>query len=118
MLYEVITIMWTYTDEAPMLATFSFLPIVQAFTKDTGIDVVTRDISLAGRILANFPENLSEQQRIPDRITSYNVCYTKLLRPLRLNTNGRVISSALVQSFLPLQALFSFTVSVLPFLLA
>ena len=61
-------IMWTYTDEAPMLATFSFLPIVQAFTQDTGIEVVSRDISLAGRILANFPENLSEQQRIPDEL--------------------------------------------------
>jgi isocitrate dehydrogenase len=63
-------IMWTYTDEAPMLATFSFLPIVQVFTKDTGIEVVARDISLAGRILANFPENLSEQQRIPDELSA------------------------------------------------
>jgi len=61
-------IMWTFTDEAPMLATFSFLPIVQVFTKDTGVEVVSRDISLAGRILANFPENLSEQQRIPDEL--------------------------------------------------
>jgi len=70
-------IMWTYTDEAPMLATFSFLPIVEAFTKDTGIDVVTRDISLAGRILANFPENLSEQQRIPDELSALGELATR-----------------------------------------
>ncbi|TFH31606.1 MAG: NADP-dependent isocitrate dehydrogenase, partial [Deltaproteobacteria bacterium] len=59
-------IIWTKTDEAPALATFSFLPIVQAFTKETGVAVETRDISLAGRIIANFPENLTESQRIPD----------------------------------------------------
>ncbi len=60
------TIIWTKTDEAPALATYSFLPIVQAFTKGTGVSVETRDISLAGRILANFPERLKENQRIPD----------------------------------------------------
>jgi isocitrate dehydrogenase len=60
------TIFWTWTDEAPALATLSFLPIVQAFTKGTGICVQTSDISLAGRILASFPEYLSEEQRIPD----------------------------------------------------
>ena len=60
------TIMWTWTDEAPALATLSFLPIVRAFTKGSGITVETRDISLAGRILANFPENLTEAQRVPD----------------------------------------------------
>ena len=62
------TIMWTWTDEAPALATLSFLPIVKAFTKDTGVSVETRDISLAGRILASFPENLTEAQRIPDHL--------------------------------------------------
>ncbi|MEN8215783.1 MAG: NADP-dependent isocitrate dehydrogenase [Pseudomonadota bacterium] len=63
-------IMWTLTDEAPMLATYSFLPIVKAFTEGTGIDVEARDISLAGRIIANFPENLTEEQRIPDELTA------------------------------------------------
>ena len=60
------TIIWTQIDEAPALATYSFLPIVRAFTKGTGVSVETRDISLAGRIIANFPENLTEAQRIPD----------------------------------------------------
>jgi isocitrate dehydrogenase len=60
------TIIWTKIDEAPALATYSLLPIVQAFTKGTGVSVETRDISLAGRIIANFPENLTESQRIPD----------------------------------------------------
>lgn len=59
-------ILYTLTDEAPALATYSLLPIVQAFTKTAGIQVETRDISLSGRILANFPEYLSESQRIND----------------------------------------------------
>ena len=62
-------IMWTKTDEAPALATYSLLPIVQSFTKAAGVVVETRDISLAGRIIANFPENLTENQRIPDYLT-------------------------------------------------
>ena len=49
------TIIWTETDEAPALATCSFLPIVRAFTKGTGVSVEKRDISLAGRIVASFP---------------------------------------------------------------
>ena len=59
-------IIWTEIDEAPALATYSLLPIVQAFTKGTGVEVETRDISLSGRIIANFPEQLTEAQRIPD----------------------------------------------------
>jgi len=62
-------IIWTKIDEAPALATYSFLPIVQAYTKGTGVSVETRDISLAGRIIANFPEKLTEKQRIPDYLT-------------------------------------------------
>jgi len=62
------TIIWTQIDEAPALATCSLLPIVRAFTKGTGISVETRDISLAGRIIANFPESLTEAQRIPDNL--------------------------------------------------
>ncbi|SHJ09369.1 NADP-dependent isocitrate dehydrogenase [Flavobacterium terrae] len=60
---------YTLTDEAPMLATHSFLPIVQAFTAPANIDIELRDISLAGRILANFPEFLKEDQKIPDALT-------------------------------------------------
>ncbi len=61
-------IIYTKTDEAPALATQSFLPIVQAFTKTAGIEVELRDISLAGRILAHFPEELSEDQRVSDAL--------------------------------------------------
>ncbi|MDC6353644.1 MULTISPECIES: NADP-dependent isocitrate dehydrogenase [unclassified Robiginitalea] len=60
------TIHYTKTDEAPALATASLLPIVQAFSRTAGIDITTKDISLAGRILAAFPEFLSEAQRIPN----------------------------------------------------
>ncbi len=62
-------IIYTKTDEAPLLATYSLLPIVQAFTASAGIDVETRDISLAGRILANFPEFLKDDQKIGDALT-------------------------------------------------
>src|SRR5205085_3244464 len=59
-------ISWTDIDEAPALATYSLLPIVRKFTGGTGIAIETADISLAGRILANFPEGLTEAQRVPD----------------------------------------------------
>ena len=62
------TIIYTYTDEAPALATFSFLPIIQAFAKPAGINLETRDISLAGRIIATFPEALAPGQRIGDHL--------------------------------------------------
>src|SRR5687767_9288905 len=62
------TIIYTKTDEAPALATYSLLPIVQAFTKHAGINVETRDISLAGRILAQFPDKLTEKQRVADHL--------------------------------------------------
>lgn len=62
------TIIWTKIDEAPALATYSFLPIVQAFTKGTGVAVETRDISLSGRILATFPEKINPAQRINDEL--------------------------------------------------
>lgn len=61
-------IIYTETDEAPALATYSLLPIVQAFTHSAGVDVETRDISLSGRILANFPEFLEKDQRVPDAL--------------------------------------------------
>ena len=63
-------IIYTAIDEAPALATYSLLPIVKAFTKAAGIDVETRDISLSGRIIANFPENLTPEQRVPDELTA------------------------------------------------
>ncbi|KMS88868.1 MULTISPECIES: NADP-dependent isocitrate dehydrogenase [Streptomyces] len=63
------TIIYTYTDEAPALATHSFLPVIQAYASQAGVPVETRDISLAGRIIAVFPEYLNEDQRIPDALT-------------------------------------------------
>lgn len=62
-------IIWTRTDEAPLLATYSFKPVVEAFAGTAGIDVETRDISLAGRILAQFPDRLTEKQRVDDALT-------------------------------------------------
>ena len=66
---EASTIIFTKIDEAPALATHSLLPIIQAFTKGSGIALDTWDISLAGRIIANFPDNLTEAQKIPDYLT-------------------------------------------------
>ncbi|MBT4292787.1 NADP-dependent isocitrate dehydrogenase [bacterium] len=61
-------IIWTKIDEAPMLATYSLLPIVKGFTNGTGVEVEARDISLAGRIIANFPDNLTDEQKIDDNL--------------------------------------------------
>lgn len=71
------TIVYTHTDEAPALATYSLLPIIQAFGKTADIEFVTSDISLAGRILATFPEYLTEEQRIPDALAELAVLVTK-----------------------------------------
>ncbi|KOG37566.1 NADP-dependent isocitrate dehydrogenase [Streptomyces decoyicus] len=62
------TIIYTHTDEAPALATYSFLPVIQAYASTAGVSVETRDISLAGRIIASFPERLEEGQRIEDAL--------------------------------------------------
>ncbi len=62
------TIIYTITDEAPALATHSLLPILQAFAASAGVDVTLEDISLAGRILAVFPDRLTEEQRVPDAL--------------------------------------------------
>jgi len=62
------TIIYTHTDEAPALATYSLLPVVQAYASQAGVDVTKRDISLAGRIIAAFPEYLAEDQRIDDEL--------------------------------------------------
>ncbi|MCT7552933.1 NADP-dependent isocitrate dehydrogenase [Aliarcobacter butzleri] len=61
-------IIYTKVDEAPALATYSFLPIIQSFTKSSGIEMVQKDISLAGRIIAAFPENLTDEQKIGDAL--------------------------------------------------
>jgi isocitrate dehydrogenase len=62
------TIIYTHTDEAPLLATYSLLPVVQAYAAQAGVAVTTRDISLAGRILASFPDRLGEEQRVEDAL--------------------------------------------------
>ena len=66
---EAAKIIYTKIDEAPALATHSLLPILKAFTKDSGIELDTWDISLTGRIIANFPDRLTEEQRVPDYLT-------------------------------------------------
>src|SRR6478735_6010041 len=70
-------IVWTKVDEAPALATFSLLPIVQAFVGAAGVTMKLKDISLAGRIIANFPEKLTPAQRIGDELTELGVLATK-----------------------------------------
>ncbi|WP_038162021.1 NADP-dependent isocitrate dehydrogenase [Verrucomicrobium sp. BvORR106] len=87
------TIIYTKTDEAPALATYSFLPIIQAFTKHSGIAVETRDISLAGRIIANFPEYLTEEQRIADALTE--------LGALTLKSDANIIKLPNVSASIP-----------------
>jgi isocitrate dehydrogenase len=62
------TIIYTLTDEAPLLATYAFLPIVRAFAEPAGIEIKTSDISLATRILSEFPDDLTEEQRVPDTL--------------------------------------------------
>ena len=64
------TIIYTLTDEAPLLATYSFLPIIKTFTEPAGIDVVASDISVAARILAEFPEFLTDEQKVPDNLAT------------------------------------------------
>src|SRR5690242_16162537 len=64
------TIIYTLTDEAPLLATYGFLPIIQTFTEPAGINVETSDISVAARILAEFSDRLTEEQRVPDNLAT------------------------------------------------
>jgi isocitrate dehydrogenase len=70
-------IIWTQIDEAPALATYSLLPIVNAFTQAAGVEVVTSDISLAGRIISTFPERMTDAQRIPDNLAQLGVVATE-----------------------------------------
>ena len=66
-------IIYTKIDEAPALASYSLLPILRAFTKGSGFSLIDKDITLAGRIIANFPENLRPEQRIPDDLSELGV---------------------------------------------
>ncbi|TCD47630.1 NADP-dependent isocitrate dehydrogenase [Chlorobium sp. N1] len=87
------TIIYTKIDEAPALATYSLLPVIQAFTKGTGVEVETRDISLAGRIIANFPDNLTEEQQIPD--------YLAELGELALKPEANIIKLPNISASIP-----------------
>ncbi|MGD9642058.1 MAG: NADP-dependent isocitrate dehydrogenase [Elusimicrobiales bacterium] len=86
-------IVWTEIDEAPALATYSLLPIVKAFTKGTGVAVETANISLAGRILANFPEHLTPEQKLPDYLTK--------LGELTLNPEANIIKLPNISASVP-----------------
>jgi isocitrate dehydrogenase len=86
-------IIWTETDEAPYLATFSLLPIIQGFTRGTGVEVGLSDISLAGRIIAAFPDDLTEAQRIPDRLAE--------LGALALTPEANIIKLPNISASLP-----------------
>lgn len=86
-------IIWTKIDEAPALATYSFLPIVNAFTKAAGVQVETSDISLAGRIIANFPDNLTEDQKIADNLA--------LLGELALKPEANIIKLPNISASIP-----------------
>ena len=61
-------IIYTLTDEAPLLATYSFLPVIRTFTAPAGIDIEESDISVAARVLAEFPENLTDAQKVPNTL--------------------------------------------------
>ena len=86
-------IIYTETDEAPALATHSLLPILQAFTKGSGIELETWDISLSGRIVANFPDNLTEEQRIPD--------YLRMCGELCLDPSANLVKLPNISASIP-----------------
>ncbi len=87
------TIIYTKIDEAPALATYSLLPILKAYARGTGVDIESRDISLAGRIIANFPENLTPAQRIPD--------YLAELGALALTPEANIIKLPNISASIP-----------------
>jgi isocitrate dehydrogenase len=86
-------IIYTYTDEAPALATHSLLPVIQAFASAAGVEVETRDISLAGRILAKFPDHLTDEQRTPDALAE--------LGALALRPEANIIKLPNISASLP-----------------
>ena len=86
-------ISWTKIDEAPALASYSLLPILKSYLKNSGIEIDVADISLAGRIIANFPENLTEEQKIPD--------YLNELGELTQNPDANIIKLPNVSASIP-----------------
>jgi isocitrate dehydrogenase len=84
---------WTKIDEAPLLASYCLLPILKSYTKGTGIEFVTKDISLAGRIIANFPDNLTEEQKLPD--------YLSELGALTQDPNANIIKLPNISASIP-----------------
>ena len=84
---------WTKVDEAPALASYSFLPIARAFTKFAGVEITESDISLAGRVLANFPDNLKDDQKIPD--------YLAQLGKLALEPDANIIKLPNISASVP-----------------
>ncbi|PKQ60629.1 isocitrate dehydrogenase (NADP(+)) [Labilibaculum filiforme] len=86
-------IIYTKIDEAPALATYSLLPIIKAFTKTSGIEIETKDISLTGRIIANFPENLTDAQKVPD--------YLAELGALTLTPEANIIKLPNISASIP-----------------
>ena len=90
---ETAKIIYTKIDEAPALATYSLLPVLKGFAKGTGVDFEPKDISLAGRILANFPENLTESQKIPD--------YLAELGALALTPEANIIKLPNISASIP-----------------
>ncbi|MEI7934229.1 MAG: NADP-dependent isocitrate dehydrogenase [Chlorobiaceae bacterium] len=90
---ETAKIIYTKIDEAPALATYSLLPVLKAYAKGTGVDFEPKDISLAGRILANFPENLTESQKIPD--------YLAELGALALTPEANIIKLPNISASIP-----------------
>ncbi|MEH6467488.1 MAG: NADP-dependent isocitrate dehydrogenase, partial [Porticoccus sp.] len=86
-------IIYTITDEAPALATYSLLPIINIFTEAAGVEVETSDISLAARIIATFPENLTDDQKAPDTL--------KELGELTQSPNANIIKLPNVSASIP-----------------
>lgn len=84
---------WTRIDEAPRLASYCLLPVLKSYTKGTGIEFVEKDISLAGRIIANFPDNLTEEQKIPD--------YLSELGELTQDPNANIIKLPNISASIP-----------------
>jgi len=87
------TIMYTYTDEAPMLATHAFFPIIKAFCRHAAVDVQLRDISVAARVLCQFPDYLKEDQRVPDTLSD--------LGQLAQSGNANIIKLPNISASLP-----------------
>ena len=90
---QTLKIIWTKIDEAPALATHSLLPIVQAYTKDSGIEIEISDISLTGRIIANFPDKLTDEQKLPN--------YLKQLGELAKTPEGNIIKLPNISATIP-----------------